>query len=244
MSTSTRTIERRNVFRYRTILFLLIAGVLVVAGATFIQDSRALFTDTASVPGNTFTTAASFATATPTPAPTNTGFRSCTANAAVTTGSGDNNGFQLNPANACADDAAFAEDTNSGNTTATTCSAAGKDRHLYYNYGFSIPAGSTVNGIEVRLDAWADSATGSPFMCVELSWDGGTTWTAAKNTTTLGTAQATFTLGTTSDTWGRTWSTGDFSNTNFRVRITNVASNNARDFRLDWMPVQVTYTPP
>jgi hypothetical protein len=176
--------------------------------------------------------------------PTSTGLRDCAANAAVTTGSGDNNGFQTNSANACANDAAFAEDLNSGNSGATTCSDVGKDRHLYYDYGFTIPAGSTINGIEVRLDAWVDSTASSPFMCVELSWDGGATWTAAKNTATLGTAEATFTLGTTTDTWGRTWASTDFTNANFRVRITNVAGNNQRDFRLDWAAVQVSYVAP
>ena len=176
--------------------------------------------------------------------PTSTGFLSCAANAAVTTGSGDNNGFQTNPANACANDDAFAEDPNSGNSGATTCSDVGKDRHLYYNYGFTIPAGSSISGIEVRLDAWADSTPSNPFMCVELSWDGGTTWTATKKTTTLGTAEATFTLGTTTDTWGRTWASTDFTNANFRVRITNVAGNNQRDFRLDWAAVQVSYVAP
>lgn len=176
--------------------------------------------------------------------PTSTSFLSCAANAAVTTGSGDNNGFQTNPANACANDAAFAEDTNSGNTNATTCSDVGKDRHLYYNHGFTVPAGSAINGIEVRLDAWADGTSSNPFMCVELSWDSGATWTATKNTTTLGAAEATFTLGTATDTWGRTWASTDFTNANFRVRITNVASNNQRDFRLDWVAVQVTYTSP
>ncbi len=176
--------------------------------------------------------------------PASTGFLSCAANAAVTTGSGDNNGFQTNPANACANDAAFAEDLNSGSNTNTTCSSTGKDRHLYYDYGASIPVGSSISGIEVRLDAWADSTTGSPFMCVELSWDGGATWTATKNTATLGTAEATFTLGTTTDTWGRTWASTDFTNANFRVRITNVAGNTARDFRLDWAAVQVSYVAP
>jgi len=174
--------------------------------------------------------------------PTSTGFRDCAANAADT--GGDGNGFQTNPANVCANDAAIAEDINSGNTTATTCSSTGKDRHRYYNYGFTIPAGSAINGIEVRLDASADSATGSPFMCVELSWDGGATWTATKTTATLGTAEATFTLGTTTDTWGRTWASTDFADANFRVRITNVASANARDFRLDWAAVQVSYIAP
>lgn len=174
----------------------------------------------------------------------NTGLLSCTANAAVTTGSGDNNGFQLNPGNACANDAAFAEDTNSGSNTTSSCTDAGKDRHLFYNYGFSILAGSTIDGIEVRLDAWADATGGGPFMCVELSWNGGTTWTAAKTTTSLGTTEATFTLGTSADTWGRTWASTDFADANFRVRITNVATNANRDFRLDWAAVQVTYSPP
>jgi len=174
---------------------------------------------------------------------TDTTFKSCSANAAVTTSAGDNNGFQLNPGNACANDAAFAEDTNSGTNTTTTCSDAGKDRHLVYNYAFSVPAGATIHGIEVQLDARADSTTGSPFMCVELSWDGGTTWTAAKSTGTLGTVDAVHMRGAAGDTWGRTWSNTDFSDANFRVRITNVASDNTRDFRLDWAAVQVTYVP-
>lgn len=176
-------------------------------------------------------------------ATTNTGYRSCTANAAVTTASGDNNGFQLNAGNACADDAAFAEDTDSGTNTSTLCSNTGKDRHLYSNYGFSVPSGATINGIEVRLDAWADLTTGAPSLCAELSWNGGTTWTSAKQTGTLTIAQATYTLGSGSDTWGRTWANGEFTNTNLRLRITSVASNNSRDHRLDWAAIRVTYTP-
>ena len=174
---------------------------------------------------------------------TNTGLTGCSANAAVTTNSGDNNGFQLNPGNACADDAAFAEDTNSGTASSAVCSSTARDRHLFYNYGFSIPAGATINGIEVRLDAWADSTAGTPQICVELSWNGGTTWTAAKTTAALTATQATYMLGSASDTWGRTWSAAELSNANLRVRLTMVASSTARAFRLDWVPVRVTYTP-
>jgi len=176
--------------------------------------------------------------------PTNTGWRSPTAQAAVTSGSGDNNGFQTNPTNAFADGTVYAEDPDSGTGTGTACSGTGKDRHRFYNYGFTIPGGQTINGIQVRLDAWADSTSGSPKMCVELSWDGGTTWTAAKTTANLTTSEQTYSLGSTSDTWGRTWSSTNFSDANFRLRITNVASNTSRDFRLDWVPVRVTYTPP
>ena len=38
-----------------------------------------------------------------------------------------------------------------------------------------------------------------------------------------------------------TWTATQLSNTNFRVRITNVATNISRDFSLDQIAVQVTY---
>ena len=81
-------------------------------------------------------------------------------------------------------------------------------------------------------------------MCAQVSWDGGATWTATKTTPTLTTSEVTYTLGSTSDTWGRTWADTDFSNANFRLRITDVAASTARRFRLDRAAVQVTYTPP
>ncbi len=173
----------------------------------------------------------------------NTGFLSPSTQAAVTTNSGDNDGFELTPANAFADDAAFAEDVNSGSNNSVGCGDTSKDRHLYYDYGFSIPAGAAIHGIEVRLDAWADSIAKNPFMCVELSWDGGATWTVANTTPVLGTAEATFILGAEADDWGRTWSDTEFTNANFRLRITNVANSTTRDFSLDWVPVRVDYTP-
>ncbi len=169
----------------------------------------------------------------------NTGLLSPTAN--VSASGGDGNGFEVTPANAHADDSAFAVDNNSGTGNQTSCTHAKKDKHLYYNYNFSIPGGATIQGIEVRLDAKVDSTSNAPKMCVQLSWDGGVTWTTAKSTTTLTTVEATYTLGSASDTWGRTWSDTNFSNTNFRVRIINVASNAQRDFSLDWVAVRVTY---
>src|SRR3972149_6487769 len=74
-----------------------------------------------------------------------------------------------------------------------------------HNYNFSVPPSAVVQGIEVRLDARADSKSGSPKICVQISWDGGASWTTAKNTTTLGTTEATYILGGAADTWGRPW---------------------------------------
>ena len=176
------------------------------------------------------------------PPPTSTGFLSPTAQAAVTSSAGDNNGYESGPTNAFADGGAFATDLNSGTNKNTSCTNTGKDKHLFYTYNFNIPSG-TVQGIQVRLDARADSTSGAPKICVEVSWNGGASWTAAKSTSTLTTTEATYILGGTADNWGRNWSLGDFSNANFRVRVTDVASNNSRDFYLDYIAVNVTYQP-
>jgi hypothetical protein len=166
-----------------------------------------------------------------------TGFMDSSANA-VDTG-GDNDGFGTNPSRAYTDNSQFAVDTNSGSGTGTDCLGTDKDKHRFYNYNFSLPTGATVKGVEVRLDAKVDNTSGSPKMCVQLSWDGGTTWTTAKSTSTLTTSEKTYTLGGSSDMWGRTWSNANFDNSSFRLRVINVASNTSRDFSLDWAAVKV-----
>jgi hypothetical protein len=196
---------------------------------------------------------------TPTPSPTNTpvsptptntpaggtstGFLSPSANAAQTSNAGDNNGYQTSPANAYANDSLATTDTDSGTSKSTSCTDSGKDKHHYYNYNLNVPAGALVQGIQVRLDARADATSGSPKICVQLSWDGGATWTTAKSTSTLNTTEATYSLGSPSDPWGRTWSASDFNNANFRLRIIDVANNPSRDFLLDHVAVNVTYRP-
>lgn len=168
-----------------------------------------------------------------------TGFLSPTAEAGETSNAGDNNGFNSNPTRAYSSNNSYAVDSNSGSGTGTDCGGTDKDKHRYYNFGISMPSGAAIDGIEVHLEAKADSTTGSPKMCVQLSWDGGTTWTTAKSTSTLTTSDVTYTLGGSADTWGRTWSDTELSNSNFRVRVINVASDTARDFSLDWVTVKV-----
>lgn len=170
-----------------------------------------------------------------------TALNSPTANAAETTSAGDNNGFQSSPTNAYANDGSFAVDTNSGSNTGTSCTGTDKDKHRYYNYGFSLPSGATINGIEMNLVAKADSTSGTPKMCVQLSWDGGTTWTTAKTTNNLTTGSTSYTLGGSADTWGRTWNDAELTDSNFRVRVINVASNTSRDFSLDYAGIKVYY---
>ena len=182
--------------------------------------------------------------ATNTPGSGNTGWLSPSTNAAVTSSAGDNNGYELNSSNAHADGGGVAQDVNSGTNNSSSCTANSKDKHRFYDFNIVLPGGATVRGIEVRLDAFADSTLSSPRLCVQLSWDGGTTWTSAKQTATLTTSEATYILGGPLDTWGRTWTTTNLSNANFRVRVIDVASGSgaaSRDFSLDWITVRVNY---
>jgi hypothetical protein len=194
-------------------------------------------TDSA-VPAATVTRSLSIAIVAPV---LNTGFRAPTSQSAVTLLAGDNNGFQSNPANAFTTNGQSALDSNSGTSTSTSCTNSGKDKHNYFDYGFALPAGVAIRGIEVRLDAAVNNTGNTPRMCVQLSWNGGSSWTATNMTPTLTTTTATYTLGGATDTWGRTWTVGNLANGSFRVRIINVAGSTARTFSLDGVAVRVTY---
>ena len=183
-------------------------------------------------------------TATNTPAvPTNTSYLAPSGQAAQTSTAGDNDGYQTSPGNAFLDDGAVATDLNSGSNKNTSCTNNGKDKHHFFNYNFNLPPTAVIQGIQVRLDARADSASNNPKICVQISWNGGSSWTTAKQTTNLTTSEATYSLGSASDTWGRTWAVGNFTNTNFRIRVIDVAGNANRDFFLDYIAVNITYQP-
>ena len=182
---------------------------------------------------------------TSTPSPGNSGWLNPSANAAQTSSAGDNNGFQNSPTNAYTDGGGVAQDLNSGTNNNASCTANSKDKHLFANYNINLPGSVTITGVEVRLDGFVDAVgANAPSFCVQLSWNGGTTWTAAKQTPTLTTGEVTYLLGGAADTWGRAWTANALSNNNFRVRIIPVAAGaNApkRDFSLDWIAMRVNY---
>jgi hypothetical protein len=161
----------------------------------------------------------------------NTGWLNPSANTPDAT-VGNRDGFETGATNAYADAGTYATNLNNKG-----------DRHQYYNYGISLPAGSTVSGVEVRLDWWLDSTSGTNSIKAELSGDGGNTW-FSKTASTARTSDGnpTDSLGSASDTWGHTWTTSELSNTNFRVRLTCNSTSTSRDFYLDWVPVRVTYS--
>ena len=153
----------------------------------------------------------------------NTAWRSPTANDA-----GLNGGF-TNPGNA------YANDSNRASR-----SGVSDISHVYRGYGFNIPQDAIIQGIEVRLDWFLNGTDGNNEMRVDLSRDGGASWTPVQTDSRETTSEHTVVLGGIGDTWGRTWTAGDFSSANFRVRV-SAHSSSGRTFYLDWVPVQVTY---
>jgi hypothetical protein len=122
---------------------------------------------------------------------------------------------------------------------------------LFYDYTFGLPAGATINGIEVEgrgRDTFGDAG-----WVLELyaSWNGGTTWTAVKRfpasgdfPPASGTAFQVRNVGGAADTWGRTWTDSEFSNSNFRLRINYLTTGDggASEVAIDYIKLKVYYT--
>ena len=135
-----------------------------------------------------------------------TGWKDPSDNAADTGGGFDN------PEEAHAEGGDYAEKVFDNGGTA---------RHLYWKYGLGIPECTIIDGIEVRLDWWLSYAGFTSTMSVELSWDGGTSWTMAKTDSTQTTdTDHSAILGGPTDKWGHDWTATKLNNDNFRVRVT------------------------
>jgi hypothetical protein len=175
--------------------------------------------------------------------PVSTGLKACGTSAADTGGDGD--GYETATANACANDSVMATDVNTGTAArSTSCANAANDRHRFRDFSLGLPGTVTaVNGIQVRVDAGMNNNGGASNLCVELSWDGGTNWTAAKVLALTAAAETTYTFGGPADTWSHAWTAAQLTNANFRVRITDATNQPNKDYLLDYVAVNVTYVP-
>jgi hypothetical protein len=167
--------------------------------------------------------------------PGNTGFRNPTANVADTGGDGD--GFEMTPEKAYTNGAGVATNINGPG-----------DRHRYLEYGFSVPLGCVATGIEVRVDWRLRNTLGANSLGIELSWDGGESWTKQQQDTRETTYEHAKILGGPDDAWGHVWKNGQTGDEKFRLRVvancTGSDSCETQFFFLDWVPVRVHYGAP
>ena len=111
------------------------------------------------------------------------------------------------------------------------------------DYGFSdlgIPAGATIQGIEVTIEAQRNGFGGTRNLNAALFK--GASYTASK-TATLSSGDTVQTLGGPTDTWGATttWTVADFADATFKIRV-GVPSVASGDADLDAVRVKVYYT--
>ncbi len=118
----------------------------------------------------------------------------------------------------------------------------------YYNFNFSIPVDAVIVGIGVSGEIYSNNALPYyAYIKADLSYDGGTTYTTvgyADSTSTQFTDEG-FLLGSSSNLWGRvSWSISDFSNANFRLRLTFIDRFGNRPYTsdLDHVQVQIYYS--
>jgi hypothetical protein len=167
----------------------------------------------------------------------------CTTTAAETSGAGDNNGYESNPGRGCVQDGLVAQDANSGTSTTNSCTSSAKDKHRFWGYTFGLPATVTsINGITVTPRISQSNNGGTTWLCIQLSSDSGASWTSPKQVLMGGNSLTTYTLGSTTDAWGRSWTVDDLG-AGFRVRVIDSSTQSAKDFRLDSLGIRVTYTP-
>jgi hypothetical protein len=143
-------------------------------------------------------------------------------------------------------------DRATSNNNSYTTETANNQRQEWDEFGLlgDLPNDPTleITGIEVRLMDIGLQGSGSPTnscrILAELSWNGGGSYTSAESQNITSTALNDYTLGSFTDTWGRTWSRNDFSDSNFRVRLTwqePSGCNSSRRVRLDELQVRVHY---
>lgn len=88
------------------------------------------------------------------------------------------------------------------------------------NFGFSIPAGSTIDGIEVNIER--NGGTQIQDTSIKLLNDDGAGGESAQDKSagaTWSSTDAVVTFGGSTDTWGETWSVSDVNSSSFGVRI-------------------------
>lgn len=121
------------------------------------------------------------------------------------------------------------------------------DDQGYRNFGFSIPNGSTIEGIEVLASARQEGE--SCQLQTRLSWNNGSNHSDRKSLTPNESGSfSNLTYGGANDTWGENWEAGDFTNANFvlEIRYNDPDSNcgNSDDIFVDHLQVKVHYTAP
>jgi len=131
---------------------------------------------------------------------------------------------------------------NSGNAVWWRCDAS-SPAYSGGMYGRSLSSGAWGTGqMDITKDnmfrIYGNATEYNDQIRVDVSWDGGTSW-SSKATETLTSSETTYWFDFTTAT---SWTADKLSDTNLKVRGDAYTQGTAEEVRLDWLPVEVTYT--
>ena len=140
-----------------------------------------------------------------------------------------------NGSNALACDRIVAQATGSGQS------------QIFSLYGLSVPAGSIVTGIMVRVRA-NDGGEGNRYVEVSVSWDGGRRFSPALQTGTFerNAPLRDYVVGGSRVRWGHAWTAAELGDATFRVKLQSRMSGGAGGgaINVDCPPVTLFYEMP
>ncbi len=113
------------------------------------------------------------------------------------------------------------------------------------NFGFAIPAGATITGVQVTIGRFASNT--NTFIDNNLQLIVGGTLVGANraSATAWPTSEAAANYGSTSDLWGTTLTPAQVNATNFGVSLSVESFNgNNRDASVDYIQITISYTTP
>lgn len=119
------------------------------------------------------------------------------------------------------------------------------DRLRSSSYGFAIPAGATITGIEVAIGPIVISGSGTiADFEARLCKSGSPVGDDKSSATLWGPTETVRVFGSSSDLWGTTWTPGDINDTNFGFghRAISINALNATA-DVDYHKITVYYTP-
>lgn len=111
------------------------------------------------------------------------------------------------------------------------------------NFGFSVPAGSTINGIVVEVDRKASTGTTLTDLRVQLMSAGSLVGNNKATVVQYGTTDQTVPYGGTSDVWGWSPTASLINASTFGVQFAVTATSFMATASVDFIRITVHYTP-
>ncbi|WP_291131078.1 PKD-like domain-containing protein [Flavobacterium sp. UBA7682] len=134
----------------------------------------------------------------------------------------------------------------SDNNSSATVNAT-SEQLLSSNHGFTIPAGSVINGIELQVERNTSNTSGGRFAndnTVRLIRGGTVLGDNKAVATNYGTSFAVITYGSPTDLWGTTWTVAQINANNFGAAFSVNIGGGTQTVAVDFMRIIVYYTLP